>query len=402
MRRIAGAVAVVVVALIVGLLLIEGGLRLAGISYPDFFREDPVLGRALNPGVSGWWTSEGNAYVRINSAGMRDQEHTLEKPADVVRIAVLGDSYAAAFEVPQPAAFWSVAGRALDHCPALAGKRVEMLNFGIGGAGTALEYLILQNRVWRYHPDVVLLAFLPANDISDNSRVLKGSSRSPYFVYDDQGRLVLDPAFVVKRKKMQPGPLDEFWLAALNHSRILQVVMQAWRGIELAMRPDVTAHPAIEGQEAGLNSAIYAPPATPVWQQAWRVTEDLIRAINADVHAHGAQFAMAILTGGIQVHPDKAVRERFQTRLGVPDLLYPDRRIAALAEAENIPFVTLVPELRSWAEANQTCVHGFPNADPCGGHWNEYGHRLAGERIARLLCETLAEPPASVSRTSTQ
>jgi hypothetical protein len=45
----------------------------------------------------------------------------------------------------------------------------------------------------------------------------------------------------------------------------------------------------------------------------------------------------------------------------------------------------LVAPPLEWAEANQTCVHGFPNLDACRGHWNEHGHRLAGETIAAWL-----------------
>ena len=33
-----------------------------------------------------------------------------------------------------------------------------------------------------------------------------------------------------------------------------------------------------------------------------------------------------------------------------------------------------------------TCLHGFDNAKPCGGHWNVEGHRLAGELIAEAIC----------------
>ena len=70
----------------------------------------------------------------------------------------------------------------------------------------------------------------------------------------------------------------------------------------------------------------------------------------------------------------------------MPDLLYPDRRIAAIAKGEGVAFRMLVPPIGEWAAANQTCVHGFENAVPCRGHWNEHGHRLAGEQLAAALC----------------
>lgn len=385
MKRAFSAAAVIGVALVVGLLLAEGALRLAGISYPDFFRDDPVLGRSLNPGAYGWYTQEGGSWVQINSDGLRDGEHALDKPADVLRIAVLGDSYAAAMEVPAEAAFWSEMERRLQSCPALDGRRVEVLNFGLGGSGTAQQYLLLQSRVWKYRPDLVLLAFLTGNDISDNVRALKGASRAAYYVHDADGRLVLDPEFLAKRERLRTGPLHDAWDAAFNHSRVLQLVMQVRRQVKLMLRDDVAAEQA-PGQEAGLSSQIYLPPSDPVWRQAWRVTEDLVRAMAAEVRAHQAGFVVASLSNGVQVHPDPAFRQQHADALGAEDLLYPDRRIEAVATGEGVPFLMLVPGLRDWAEANRTCVHGFANADPCSGHWNEHGHRLAGERLAEFLC----------------
>ena len=98
---------VVVVAVLVGLLICEVFLRAVGYTYPVFYAPDPELGYALRPGAAGWYRKEGAAYVRVNSEGLRDREHAREKPPGVVRVAVVGDSYAEALQVEQEAAFWS-------------------------------------------------------------------------------------------------------------------------------------------------------------------------------------------------------------------------------------------------------------------------------------------------------
>lgn len=77
----------------------ELGLRAADISYPSFHKYDDHRGAALRPGAEGRWRKEGEAYIRINSEGLRDREHTKEKLGDTVRIAVLGDSYAEALQL---------------------------------------------------------------------------------------------------------------------------------------------------------------------------------------------------------------------------------------------------------------------------------------------------------------
>src|SRR5258708_964886 len=143
------------------LLLGEAALRLAGISYPNFYRPDPDRGWALRPGAEGWWRQEGLAYVRVSSAGLRDVEHPIPKPAGRLRIAVLGDSCAEALQVPVGQTFWKLLERRLPGCPAVAGRAVEALDFGVAGYGTAQELLTLRRGVGRSRPAGGLPALYP-------------------------------------------------------------------------------------------------------------------------------------------------------------------------------------------------------------------------------------------------
>ena len=79
----------------------------------------------------------------------------------------MGDSYIEAFEVP----YEKTVGELIEgRLSALQGTPVEVLNFGHGGYGTTQELLALRHEVWKYSPDLVLLAVTTGNDISDNSR----------------------------------------------------------------------------------------------------------------------------------------------------------------------------------------------------------------------------------------
>jgi hypothetical protein len=73
-------------------------------------------------------------------------------------------------------------------------------------------------------------------------------------------------------------------------------------------------------------------------------------------------------------------------RIGATDLFYPDYRIKAFAEKENIPAIILAPELQAYAEHENVYLHGFPT-NIGNGHWNATGHRVAGELLAKKLCE---------------
>src|SRR5207253_9473107 len=84
----------------VGLIAAEIGLRVVGYSYPEFYVADDHRGYSLRPGMEGWYRKEGESYVRINSDGLRDREHAKAKPPNTMRIAVLGDSFVEALQVP--------------------------------------------------------------------------------------------------------------------------------------------------------------------------------------------------------------------------------------------------------------------------------------------------------------
>lgn len=160
----------VLTSLVIALAFCEAGLVLLRIDFPDFYDYDPIVGSKLRPRIKGYYLKEGGGYVSINSDGLRDREHTLEKPPNTLRIAVFGDSFAEAIQVNQEEAFWAVMERGLQGCSNLRGRQVEVINFGQSGFGTAQEFLALQHRGWKYAPEIVLLTFFTGNDVTDNSR----------------------------------------------------------------------------------------------------------------------------------------------------------------------------------------------------------------------------------------
>ncbi|MBA3355031.1 MAG: SGNH/GDSL hydrolase family protein [Pyrinomonadaceae bacterium] len=169
-KRFQTRLALILFGLLMGVIIAELGLRAARYSYPAFYMPDAARGHALNPGMEGWYRKEGGAYVRINSAGQRDRERTKAKSVDTLRIAVIGDSYAEALQVPVEQAFWAIMEEKLRASGHVPGKQIEVLNFGVSGYGTATELLTLRERVWEYAPDIVLLAVTTNNDVVDNSR----------------------------------------------------------------------------------------------------------------------------------------------------------------------------------------------------------------------------------------
>ena len=259
--------------LVVALLLAEVGLRVSGFSHFNPYIVDREVGYALRPKAEGWWRKEGLTYVRINSQGLRDREHAFAKPPDTIRIAVLGDSFAEAFQVPMEKTFWSLMEQQLQGCVP-AGTKVEVINFGVSGFSTARELILLRQTVWQYNPDVVLLLVTLHNDIRDNSRALDpyANPGPPYFVYRE-GSLTLDDSLLQARNRSHYFRLQQSFIGKSfnwlrDHLRLVGLIDSAreayqWRGKRADRKKTSPGEP-------GLDDEVLHPPVTVDWSEAWK------------------------------------------------------------------------------------------------------------------------------------
>src|SRR5436190_2758112 len=380
-----------IISFAIALFMAEIGLRLAGFTYFNPYIVDRDLGFTLRPNAEGWWTKEGRAYIKINSNGLRDVEHSFTKPDNTIRIAVLGDSFAEALQVSLEKTFWSVMQRQLQQSLLARGKNVEVLNFGVSGFSTARELIMLRKRVWQYNPDVVVLLVTPGNDIKDNSSVLTGYEEGlPYFVYQN-GALKLDDSLLRARSdsyifRLQESFPGKAWDWIRSRSRVLGLlytVRESYAGNSKARRSERAA------DERGIDGNIFRSPVNADWTDAWLVTEKLIVQMRDEVKQRGATFLVATASNGIQVEPDENVRAEYMKSLGVTTLFYPELRIKELGERENFDVLNLAPPFLDFAVRNQIFLHGFGERKG-KGHWNEAGHQLAGELLAERLLEKLS------------
>jgi hypothetical protein len=59
------------------------------------------------------------------------------------------------------------------------------------------------------------------------------------------------------------------------------------------------------------------------------------------------------------------------------DLDQPNRELAEILDAQQTPYLDLLPVFRAW--------DGPPLFFPIDGHWNERGHKLAGDALTQWL-----------------
>lgn len=109
-----------------------------------------------------WYAREYSVPIKINSLGFRDLERATNKPPNVSRIAILGDSFVEALHVD----FSKTAGQLLEKKlnnnlfnKKSDYKHFEVLNFGTGAHGTDQALLSYLHYAKKFNPDYVFLFY---------------------------------------------------------------------------------------------------------------------------------------------------------------------------------------------------------------------------------------------------
>lgn len=103
-------------------------------------------------------------YRRFNSDGLPDVQHKAEKDSTVFRVMALGDSFTEGEGTPQDSTWINfLKYRTLAEYPA---QQFEFFNAGISGSDPFYSYLLLQDKLLKYYPDLVLYT-INTTDISD-------------------------------------------------------------------------------------------------------------------------------------------------------------------------------------------------------------------------------------------
>jgi hypothetical protein len=379
--KVAGWLLVIVAGITFGALAFEAVVRVA-VPVSDFFYEfDPHVGLKGIPNKHGRAVKRGifDTPVAINSHGFRDREHGYDKPTGTRRIVLLGDSFIEALQVP----FEQSVTPLLEENLRPATGPVELINLGLSGFGTGREYLMLREYGLRYHPDLVVLFFV-GNDISDNSRRLQGKPFIPYPLPGPDGGLTRDAAGQPQFSSFadRTSRLGGLATALRNHSKGYRAVREAidtsaplhgllYRAGFMSTPPEQVNRP--DSSNFGYYE-IYRPTPTPVWAEAWGVTEGMLVATRDLAASHGARFVVILVPAAWEVYPQlwEDVRGRVPAMREVAlDLELPSRRLGAFLSAHDIPYVSLLSEFRARAG---TLPPLYVRHD---AHWTAEGHRLA-------------------------
>lgn len=139
------------------------GQLMEGLSQPFDSHPDADVGRVLLPDAE----RDGE---RTNALGMRERDIAIPKPADVVRVVMLGDSFVFGLNVPADRRLGSELERLLAEGAASSGKRFECLHLAINSWNLHAECAFLRRQLDRLQPDLVVQVSV-ANDLDDATGV---------------------------------------------------------------------------------------------------------------------------------------------------------------------------------------------------------------------------------------
>ena len=365
---------------------IEIILRIFSVEYPIFQRHDSIRGFSLLPNSSGTWTREGKGEININKDGLRDINHEITKSKNSIRIAILGDSFAEARSVNLEETFWFKLKDDLGSCFNFhKGNEIEVINFGVSEYGTTQQYLTLKNNVWKYNPDIILLAFYSGNDISDNVKSLSQKKYRPYFLFNGDKIIDVDSSFLhSKPYKMLSSHSGQAFIKLSQYSRILQLLREAY--VQTYFK-NQKKKKKIKQEQSSVNKSNLYSPISSDWSNAWVTTEKIINLINNEVKINNKDFILVSLTTPVQVNPNINEVEKYMIKNYINDIFYPEKRLRKFSEKNSIKYIELAQKMSDLARNNNIYFHGFNNTKLGTGHWNKTGHHQASKLISESICK---------------
>jgi hypothetical protein len=324
----------------------------------------------------GYWT---------NALGFNDAEFEARKPPGRLRIMALGDSFAYG-NVPYPDNVLTIAEELLR--ASCGGQDLDLLNFGINGAGVWTYKTLFELARPIYEPDIVAVHFYMGNDGPDVYRLRNGLPRargihSYLWTFGTsvwRVRRSLDPApsppvggptaGAVGGERVGPGP------RLTDDSPLMST-------------PTYTEEAFLQIARSELMQ-LYAPRRDPGRvARAWAPILDVLDTIRLEAVRHRIRMIIVLFPSALQVYPTRraevlgALPAR-GTHADVSDAdidpTMPYQVVRAYCDRAGIDCYDVTRDLLVASRKSD-----LPLYRPRDTHWNIRGNRVAAEAEAAFL-----------------
>ncbi len=331
-----------------------------------------------NPG------EENKVYMGINSLGFRDDEFTKEKPENIYRIMILGDSFTFGKGVNNNETY-------PYHLEKLLNQRLNANNYQVINAGFAFGsspdsyYAFMRQESPEYKSDMVLVGYFVRNDFIDlfenkwteveDGLPLKVQSRSR--MVDAQGFFRLKSlSFKYKIPILRNSHLfqliaDRFNLDIL-YQRLYKTILKK---LDVPVFENFRKNPVFD------HPSIYKNQFNDQLLEKFNLSMKLLGAMKTLCQKRGIKFKVIVIPTGVQTNP-KTWKHVFKDQLPYPedlDQVYPQKRIINYLQNNKIEYLNLLPSFR---KLGNKAYFGIGD-----GHWNPIGNAYAAQTITDYLIE---------------
>lgn len=358
---------------LVGLLILEGYFRLAGVGGQEFVQPDLKMGCRHIPGKQVVWRMEGFSDDKLSSVGYRDSEHSVVKPKGCYRIALLGDSAVESMQVRLNHTFGKVLESLLKAQLQKNSKAninyFETINFGCSSYSTGQELLQYEQEVDKYQPDAIVLLYNRGDSLENivKAKDRKRAEARPYFYLDETGQLKQDDSVLVaKQDRLIPNATIEF---LRRNSAIYGVLMQADFALSLNeprycklknwWQALLNLPSKLAGKREIVSKAFYSD------QSDMAVTKALLERLNQEANDKGRTFILAVFPNTVNY---KVLRKQAN-------------ELEALAAERNFQYLDL---------SNSFLACKDPSSNFLQYHFSEKGHALVAYDLFNIFCRNLS------------
>ncbi|MDD4899087.1 MAG: GDSL-type esterase/lipase family protein [Candidatus Omnitrophica bacterium] len=312
------------------------------------FQSDYTYGWDWRPGFKASDDKFGRVTsFSVSEQGFKDRDFSLQKPANTIRIACVGDSITEGVGVANADTYPKLLEKYLNSMGSQ--KKFEVINAGVSDYSLPQEYFYIKHKIVNFHPDIVILGYY----LNDG----RNFARPKNFYGGGVLKFLLERSAFVK------------WLNLYVTKVAIKVQYKQWeKGRERWM--EVYRDANWKNDTQALKNLMQA--ADRDWGSAWIASgQTITRAYIQDLHslARARNFKLVVLCFPLTV-------QLYAQKPGDIDLYYPQKFMQGLCKEYKIPYLDLVGSLKK--HQNEKIYY-----DHC--HFAERGREIVAEDIQNFL-----------------
>jgi len=302
--------------------------------------------------------NEIEAKFKINQNGWNSkyEKYQLQKDPSKYRVAMIGDSYIAAFQLDHKN---SVA----EKLEAKLGENAEVYRFGIDGAPLSQYLQMLRKEVLKYNPDMVVVNVVH-NDFNESYSFVSGVFRSSFLKYEIENEQV--------SKEIQPQEYVSPWYSWIREKSATWKYLAYRQQVDFGVLRDLILG---DDDDVEYRGNIDVSSMERDAKNNFIITDYTIKKMKELCDEKGIELVI------LMDADDQRIYEIAETGKSSNDAIFKLGQIAEKAAQKNgVRFVGLRETLSKDYEKNHKKFSYIND-----GHWNEYAHNIVSEVLAKLI-----------------